>query len=47
MLQLGENVPVALAWGIRSEKVNLHASIEASVADRWRETLSLVTRPSS
>jgi LPS sulfotransferase NodH len=39
MLQPGANVPEALTWGIGSEKVNLHASIEASVADRWRETL--------
>jgi hypothetical protein len=40
MLRPHENVPSALAWGLGNEKVHLRSSIDASVADHWRNRLS-------
>lgn len=39
MLRPSRNVPSALAWGLGNEKVLSHATIDSSVADRWREPL--------
>jgi len=36
MLNPGSNVPGPLAWGLGSEKVREHSSINPHIADRWR-----------
>lgn len=36
MLNPGSNVPGPLVWGLGSEKVRAHSSIDPKIADRWR-----------
>ena len=36
MLNPGSNVPEPLAWGLGSEKVRAHSSINPQIADRWK-----------